>query len=36
MYISAALIPDAQKIQNVSMMGTAELMRFDENGNINY
>jgi hypothetical protein len=34
MYISEALIPEAEKIKNVSVIGTPELMKFDEEGNL--
>jgi hypothetical protein len=34
MYISEALIPEAKKIKNVSLIGTPEIMKFDEEGNL--
>jgi len=34
MYISEALIPEAKKIKNVSIVGTPEIMKFDEVGNL--
>jgi hypothetical protein len=34
MYISEALIPEAKKIKNVSIIGTPEVMKFDEEGNL--
>lgn len=36
MYISESLIPEAQEIQNISIIGTPTLMEFDESGNIDY
>ncbi|MGE5842680.1 MAG: lactate racemase domain-containing protein [Deltaproteobacteria bacterium] len=34
MYISEALIPEAKKIRNVSIVGTPEPMKFDPEGNL--
>jgi hypothetical protein len=34
MYISDALIPEAQKIENISIIGTPDIMKFDKEGNL--
>ena len=33
MYISDALIPEAKKIDNISIIGTPDIMIFDKEGN---
>jgi hypothetical protein len=34
MYISEALIPEAKRLKNVSIIGTPEIMKFDEMGDL--